>query len=237
MNEIRDEAVVLRTYKSGEADRVVVAYCREHGKIRAIAKGVRKPTTRIGGGLEPASHVRLFLLKGRGELHIVRQVEHLSRHEVTRANLERLTASLAIVEAVDAIPVDGAADDEIFTMLVRALSTLDDESFFPRLAPAAFFFKLIGHDGAEPVLHECASCGSLGPLVAFDAEVGGVLCANCRQGHSMSPDGLVLLRRLLGGDLAAVLRDAEPTGANEVADIARISMERHFGRRLKVPSS
>ena len=147
MNEMRDEAVVLRAYKSGEADRVVVLWTREHGKIRAIAKGVRKPTSKIGGAIEPLAHVDVFLAASRGDLYIVRQVSHHAPRPVLHGSFERLTAAMAIVEVVDAIPVDDVADAQIFSLLTRALDTLDSDEFEPLLVPTAFYFKLLVHDG------------------------------------------------------------------------------------------
>ncbi len=234
MNEIRDEAVVLRSYRSGEADRVVVFWSKDHGKIRAIAKGVRKPTSKIGGGLTPLAHVEVYLVKGRGDLHIVRQASHVQRLETLHADYDRITAGMAIVEVVDAIPLDDVADSGIFALLSRALHTLDTPDFHPTLVPPSFFFKLLAYDGSEPQIDECVSCGSPGPLVSFDAEVGGALCPSCRRGRSLSADALHLLRRILGGDLAAVLREDNPPGGTEVALLASEAVERHLGRRLKV---
>ncbi len=184
------------------------------------------------------SALQLFLAEGRGDLHIVRQVQHCEQYPVLHGSYERLTAGLAMVEVVDAIPSDDVADEEIFTMLVRALATLNDPQFDPLLVPAAFFLKMLVHDGSEPVVVECASCGSAGPLVAFDAAVGGVLCANCRSGRPLSADALILLRRLLGGDLAGVLREeSSAAGAGEVMSLSQEAIELHFGRRLKVQRS
>jgi DNA repair protein RecO (recombination protein O) len=237
VRDLRDEAVVLRTYKSGEADRVLVIYTREHGKLRALAKGVRKPTTKIGGFLEPLAHVSLFLAESRTGLHIVRQAEMISRWPGLRADYERLTAGLAIVEAVDATPAEGTSDTEVYDMLVRTLQTLDDPRYHPMLVPAAFYLKLLIHDGSEPVLSECVSCGRAAPLVAFDAAIGGTLCDTCRQGRPLSPAALALLRRMFGGELGSVLTEGQPEAAGEVATLAAESLEQHFGRRLKVPRS
>ena len=237
MNDLRDDAVVLRAYRSGEADRIVVLWTREHGKIRAIAKGVRKPSSKIGGGLEPLAHVEIFLATGRGDLQIVRQVTHRNSYRVLHGSFERITAAMAIVEVVDAIPLDDVADAELFSMLTKSFDTLNDPQFDPLLVSAAFFFKLMVHDGSAPELNECVNCASLGPLVTFDAEVGGTLCANCRSGRSLSPEALELLRRILGGDLATVLRESAPNGASEVVVLAQDAIERHLGRRLKVGRS
>lgn len=235
--EVEDEAVVLRTYRSGESDRVVVLWTREHGKLRVLAKGVRKTSSRMGGSLEPMGHVRVHLVKGRGELWITKHVSHLERMEVLRGDYERIAAGLAVVEVVDAIPAEEAADEGIFEMLVRVLLALDDADFHPELVASSFFLKLLAHDGSEPVVDVCVNCGSPGPLVAFNAEIGGTLCVNCRSGTAISAEALHLVRRILGGGLAGVLREEAPLGAREVASLAHDAIEVHFGRRLKVARS
>ena len=237
LRELADEAVVLRSYKSGESDRVCVLWTRSHGKVRVLAKGVRKTASRMGGTLEPMAHVKVDLVRGRGDLFITKHVAHLERLTVLRGDYERITAGLAVVEVVDAIPTDEAADEGIFDMLVRVLATLDRPDFHPELVPASFFFKLLAYDGSEPVVEGCVNCGSPGPLVSFNAEVGGTLCAQCRSGTSISPAALELIRRILGGDLAAVLRERDPDAAGEVMALAQEAIEVHFGKRLKVARS
>jgi DNA repair protein RecO (recombination protein O) len=237
VREIEDEAVVLRTYRSGESDRVCVLWTRQHGKLRVLAKGVRKTSSRMGGSLEPTGHVRVDLVRGRGDLYIVRHVTHLERLTNLRGDYARIAAGLAVVEAVDAIPTDEAADEGIFEMLVRVLLTLDNLDYHPKLVASSFFFKLLAYDGSEPVVDECVNCGSSGPLVAFNAEVGGTLCANCRSGTAIGPDALALIRRILGGDLAGVLREDVPPGSGEVMALAHEAIEVHFGKRLKATRS
>jgi DNA repair protein RecO (recombination protein O) len=237
VKELEDEAVVLRTYKSGESDRLCVLWSRHHGKLRVLAKGVRKTSSRMGGTLEPMGHVRVDLVKGRGELWITKHVTHLERMTNLRQDYARITAGLAVVEVVDAIPTDEAADEGIYDMLVRVLMTLDNVEYFPELVAASFFFKLLAYDGSEPVVDQCVNCESLGPLVSFNAEVGGTLCANCRSGTAISPEALTLVRRILGGDLAGVLREDHPPGAGEVMSLAHEAIEVHFGKRLRVSRS
>ena len=235
--EVHDEAVVLRTYKSGESDRVGVMWTRHHGKLRVLAKGVRKTSSRMGGSLEPMGHVTIDLVRGRGDLYITKHVAHLERMTNLRADYARISAGLALVEVIDAIPTDEAADEGIFEMLVRALLTLDNVEFHPELVASSFFFKLLAYDGSEPVVDVCVNCASPGPLVAFNAGVGGTLCANCRSGTAISPEALDLIRRILGGDLAGVLREDAPNGSGEVMALAHEAIEIHFGRRLKVSRS
>lgn len=234
MSTLRDTAIVLRTFKSGEADRVVVLWTQHHGKVRALARGVRKGSSKLGAGLEPLSHVDVLLAASRNDFFIVRQVEHVERFALLRNDLERLTAACALTEVIDAVPLDGMPDSEIFTMLTRALASLENDSFHPFLVPAAFYLKLLALDGSAPHLEDCVNCGRSADLVAFDAEVGGVLCSSCRTGRALSSEALSLLRRLLGGELASVLSDAAPRGAGEIHELAIEALERHFSRRLKV---
>ncbi|MFI5034867.1 MAG: DNA repair protein RecO [Acidimicrobiales bacterium] len=237
MREFRDDAVVLRTYRSGESDRAVVLWTREHGKVRVLARGARRATSRLGGSLEVLGYVRVDLVATRGEFFIARHVEHLDRMAHLRSSYERITAGYAVVEIVDAIPAEDIADEAIFELVARVLGVLDDPGFEPALVPAAFALRLLALDGSAPVVDACANCASAGPLVAFDAQVGGTLCANCRSGRALSPEGLTLIRRLVGGDLGSVLREAAPAGAGEVSAIATESIEQHFGRRLRAARS
>ncbi|HEY5438493.1 MAG TPA: DNA repair protein RecO [Acidimicrobiales bacterium] len=237
MKEFRDDAVVLRTYKSGESDRVVVLWTEHHGKVRVLAKGIRKSSSRLGGNLETLAYVNVDLVKTRGEFYIARHVAHRERLTTLRSSYARINAGYAVVEVVDAVPSDDVADEGIFDLLTRVLLTLDDESFNPALVPASFYFKLLTLDGSGPVVEVCVNCERSVALVAFDAAVGGTLCADCRSGVSLSRDGLELIRRIVGGDLAAVLREESPAGAGEVMAIALDSIEAHFGKRLRASRS
>ena len=233
MSEFADDAIVLRTYTAGEADRVAVLWTREHGKLRVVAKGARKATSRLGGALETLAHVRIDLVQGRGERYIVRHVAHRERYATLRADYDRIAAGYAVVEVANAIPAEDVADEGIFELLRRVLVTLDDATFHPGLVPASFYLRLLAYDGSAPVLDACVNCGRPGPLIAFDAATGGALCAQCRSGRPLSGDALALLRRITGGDLAAVLRDVDPPGAGEVASLVHEAVELHFGRRLR----
>jgi DNA repair protein RecO (recombination protein O) len=237
VNEIHDDAVVLRTFKSGEADRVVVLWTRHFGKVRVLAKGVRKTTSRMGATLETLAYVKADLVKTRGEFYIARHVAHRERLAALRGSYSRISAGYAVVEAIDAIPSDGVGDEAIFDLLTRVLATLDDEAYDPTLVPASFFFRLLALDGSAPVVDLCVNCGRPGPLVAFDAAIGGTLCDQCRQGVALSSAALALIRRMLGGDLASVLRESPPPGAGEVMAIAQEAIEVHFGRRLRSPGA
>jgi DNA repair protein RecO (recombination protein O) len=237
VKELQDDAVVLRTYKSGEADRVVVLWTRHYGKVRVLAKGIRKATTRLGGNLETLAYVNVDLVKTRGEFYIARHVSHRERLTTLRSSYARINAGYAVVEVMDAIPSDDVADEDIFDLLTRVLLALDDETYDPMLVSSSFYFKLLALDGSGPVVDVCVNCGRDVALVAFDAEVGGTLCGDCRSGTSISPDALELIRRITSGDLAAVLREESPAGAGEVMAIALDSIESHFGKQLRATRS
>jgi len=233
VRELHDDAVVLRTYKSGEADRVVVLYTRHFGKVRVLARGARKTTSRLGGTLETLAYVTVDLVKSRGDFYIARHVAHKEHLSTLRSSYARISAGYAVVEVVDAIPTEGVADEEIFDLVTRVLLTLDSPEYVPDLVPASFFFRLLALDGSQPVVDVCANCGRESPLVAFDAAEGGVLCDKCRQGRALSGDALTLLRRMTGGDLGSVLRASQLAGGAEVSALAQASVEAHFGRRLR----
>ncbi len=237
MGLYRDQGVVLRTYRLGEADRIVVIATRASGKVRAVAKGVRKTKSKFGGRLEPVSHVALQLYEGR-ELDIVTQAEVIDHFRAIREDLERLTKATTLLEAVDQVAQEGEPNARLYTMLVGALRSLAAHD--SALLVPAFFWKLLALEGAQPILDECASCGAAASdsaveLVAFDLADGGTLCRSCRRGMPISPDALALGRRILGGDLAAVLRDDAGPVAHDVGALATRALEFHLERRLRSP--
>ena len=126
------------------------------------------------------------------------------------------------------------ADERTLDTLTRALRVLDDTSRDATLVAPAFFLRMLEIEGAGPIVDSCASCGRDDvELVAFDLVEGGTLCRSCRRGRPLSPEGLELLRRIVGGDLAGVLAGAPPAGAVEVEELATTAMESHLDRRLR----
>ncbi|MBK9181104.1 MAG: DNA repair protein RecO [Acidimicrobiales bacterium] len=230
MGLYRDHGIVLRTYKLGEADRIVSLVTERHGKVRAVAKGVRKTSSRFGARLEPTSHVSLLLYEGR-ELDIVSQAETIDQFRAIRGDLHRLTRAIALLEAVDQVSQERHEDPHLYQMLLGALRQLDARDA-PLLLPA-FFWKLLAHEGFRPELDVCVSCGSDGPLVAFDLDEGGALCRSCRRGVPLSPEALDLLRRILGGGLAGVLAGPASPGTGELEALATRALEHHLERRLR----
>jgi DNA repair protein RecO (recombination protein O) len=233
MTLFRDRGMVLRTIRLGEADRIVTLMTEQHGKVRAVAKGVRRTTSKFGSRLEPLSHVALLGWQGRGDLDIINQAEVLDTNRVVREDLDRMTAAMAMLEVVDQVAQERHGNAPLYEMLVGAIAALSERNS-PMVTPA-FFLKVLALEGSAPVLDECVSCGEddAGSLVAFDLVEGGVLCRNCRRGRPLSPEGLLLLRRTLGGGLAGVLAEVRSPVTDEVTALATHAMEAHLDRRLR----
>lgn len=226
----RDTAVVLRTYRLGEADRIVVLLTEHHGKVRAVAKGVRKTRSKFGARLEPMSHVHLLLAKGR-ELDIVSQADAVESLAPLVGDLDHMTNGMAVLEAIDQMTLDREPAPHLYKMLVGVLRTIAERSG-PLVVPA-FYWKLLAVEGVRPELDACVRCGETEPLVAFDLDEGGVLCRTCRSGTAISPGALELMRLVLGGRLNDALAvPASPT-THEVSTLATKALEHHIERRLR----
>jgi len=229
----RDTGVVLRHYKLGEADRIVVVLTEEHGKVRAVAKGVRKTGSKFGARLEPMSHVRLLLYRGR-ELDIVSQAESVEPLAPLLARLDRASQALAVLEAADQLALEREPNPQLYRMLVGVLRTIATRPG-PLVVPA-FFWKLLAAEGLRPELDTCLRCGGVEPevaFVAFDVAEGGVLCRSCRSGAAVTSAGLALLRDVLGGRLNEALAAPESAATHEVGLLATRALEHHIERRLR----
>jgi DNA repair protein RecO (recombination protein O) len=234
MSELyRDTGVVLRTYKLRESDRIVVFHTAENGKVRAVAKGVRKTKSKFGARLEPMSHVRLLLYRGR-ELDIVSQAEAVEPLSPMLSSLDKASQGLAAVEAVDQLSLEREPNPQLYRMLVGVLRTIATSP--SSLNVAAFYWKLLANEGMRPELDRCVRCGETEPdtqFVAFDLNEGGVLCRSCRSGQAISPGALGVLRDILGGRLAHALSMEDSPTTHEVASLATRALEFHIERRLK----
>lgn len=231
MSLYRDTAIVLRTHKLGEADRIVVLMTRGHGKVRAVAKGVRRTGSKFGSRLEPGSHTHLQLHEGRGELDIVTQAETVEPHRRTREDLSRLARASSLLEAVEQLAQDREPTPRLFDMLVGGLRTIEDRN--PAMVAAAFYLKLLSFEGVEPELDVCVECGEPGGPFAWAVEAGGVRCRSCGGGRAVSDDALSVARAVLGGGLNAVLDLPEDAVTHEVEALATSSLEAHLERRIR----
>lgn len=229
----RDTGVVLRTYKLRESDRIVVFHTAENGKVRAVAKGVRKTKSKFGARLEPMSHVRLLLYRGR-ELDIVSQAEAVEPLSPMLSSLDRASQGLAVIEAVDQLSLEREPNPQLYRMVVGVLRTIASSP--SPLNVAAFYWKLLANEGMRPELDRCLRCGETEPgtqFVAFDLNEGGVLCRACRSGQSISPGALAIMRDILGGRLVQALALEESPTTHEVSSLATRALEFHIERHLK----
>ena len=232
----RDSGVVLRTIKLGEADRIVTVFTQAHGKVRAVAKGVRKTTSKFGARLEPTSHIAIQCYRGR-ELDVVTQVETIEANRALREGYGLLTHAVPMLEAVDQVGQEREPNPAIYRMLSGALRTLALQR--SRAVTPAFFWKLLSIEGFHPLIEACARCGDdTVALVAFDVDEGGTLCAPCARGggRPLSPEALAMLRRMLGGGLNGVLAEEPGPAVAEVERLAISTLEHHIERRLRSAS-
>src|SRR5439155_18997535 len=205
----KTEAVVLRSIRFGEADRVLHLYTSERGRIGAVAKGVRKTKSRFGARLEPLSHAELMLHEGSGELQTVTGVQLLGSHQAARRDYYRLSVGLIGAEAMLRLFTEQEKNERAFTALTRFLDALDDAPSVgsrPALDPLALSFqlKLLWLSGYLPHLTSCAECGADDvPLVGYSPQAGGAVCRACGAGSlPLTPAGIRGIEELLGRPLA-----------------------------------
>jgi DNA repair protein RecO (recombination protein O) len=205
----KTEAVVLRSFRLGEADRVLHVYTLARGRVGAVAKGIRKTKSRFGARLEPLSHVELMLHEGSGELQTVTGVELLHSHHAVREQRYPLGVGLVGAEAMLRLFTEQEANPRAFQALTRFLDLLDElppGGGRPALDPLALSFqlKLLWLSGYLPHLTSCANCGSeSAPLIGYSPAAGGAVCAGCRaDALALSPAGIAGIESLLARPLA-----------------------------------
>lgn len=226
-----DQGIVLRGYPFGEADRVVVLLSPNHGKLRTVAKGVRKTTSRFGGRLEPFTHVDLVLYEGRN-LDTITQVSIIEGFPRLRGVLERVVLAGIMVEAADAVAQEDESSLRLFLLLQRGLRALEAGVAGNDLI-TSFLLKLADVVGVAPALEACASCGRSDLLERFSFAGGGVMCVRCQT------EGGVRLRGGLTDYLAALNRAdfaslpaIDPALTNDAMGVARRFVEHHLDRSL-----
>jgi DNA repair protein RecO (recombination protein O) len=240
----KTEAVVLRSLRFSEADRILHLYTDARGRVGAIAKGVRKTKSRFGARLEPLSHVELMLHEGAGELHTITGAELVCSHRAAREEPYRLGVGLIGAEAMLRLFGEPEANRRAFGALGRFLDLLDESAVLTPQRPAldplglSFQLKLLWLSGYLPHLTSCVECGSDGALVGFSARAGGAVCQEHADGVlALSAEGLVGIERLLSSPLA----DAHAAGLSDRArrdalSVVSSSYEEHGGFRLRTLS-
>ncbi|MGQ0743495.1 MAG: DNA repair protein RecO [Acidimicrobiales bacterium] len=248
MSLYRDQGVVLRTWRLGEADRIVAILTQGRGKVRAVVKGVRKTKSRFGARLEPLAHVSLQLYAGR-ELDVVTQAETIDSFRVIREDLDRVCKANTLLEIADQLAQEGQVHPRLYQMLVgglRSLATVNS----PVLV-GAFMLRVLASEGVHPELDSCLVCGWMpesGPSdgdraganypdrwIVFDLKRGGIRCASCGGGggRRITMDTLELARRILGGQLSAALATPPGSLADDLSALAAAAMEHHLERGLR----
>ena len=198
--------------------------------MRAVAKGVRKTTSKFGARLEPMSHVQLLLYRGR-ELDIISQADVVETTAPLVIDLDHMTSGIAVLEAADQLSIERESSPHLFRMVVGALRTIGERAG-PLVVPA-FYWKLLASEGVRPELDQCVRCGGEGPYGAFDMHQGGVLCRSCRTGTPLTHDALDVMRQILGGRLNEALAMPASAVTHEVAGHATRALEHHIERRLR----
>ncbi len=194
------EVVVLKAIDYGETDKILTLYSLGAGKLRGIAKGVRRTTSRMGGHLDLFAHARVLLVHGRN-MELVTQGQGINTHPHLRDDLDRLAKACYAAELADRFTEDGLPNPELFRAIVRVLEQLDAGPA-PERALRLFELQLLALSGYRPQLHRCVVCdATIEPGEnAFDPGLGGVLCPECapaqRASRPISTNALKLLRNL-----------------------------------------
>ncbi len=235
----RDEGVVLRVHKLGEADRIVTVLTKRNGRVRAVAKGVRRTRSKFGASVEPFSHVDLQLFAGRN-LDIVTQAESLHSYgNDLVADYAAYTAGSAVLETAERLTAEEREPAlRLFLLVVGALRALtgsrDVAARDPGLVLDAFLLRAMTVAGYAPALEDCARCGAPGPHRAFSVPAGGTVCPACRPSGAASPGpaALQLMVDLLGGDWDAA-EPSDPHVRREASGLVAAHLQWHLERGLR----
>ncbi|MEN3302404.1 DNA repair protein RecO [Pseudonocardia sp.] len=232
----RDTAVVLRVQKLGEADRIVTLLTKRYGKIRAVAKGVRRTRSRWGARLEPFNHVDVQCYTGRS-LDVITQCQTVDAFgSGVVADYSRYTAGCAILETADRIVSEegGEPSLRVYLLLVGAIRALAGGERDSSLILDAFLLRAMSHAGWAPSISECARCAEQGPHRAFSVQGGGAVCERCRPPGSVtpSPETFALLDALLHGDWD-VADAAEPFTRRDTSGLVAAHLQWHMERQLR----
>jgi DNA repair protein RecO (recombination protein O) len=230
----REQGIVLRTYKLGETDRIVHVLSQGRGKIRAVAKGVRRPGSRFGGRLEPFGHVDLQLYEGRN-LDIVSQAELITPFAEVRADYALSACGSVMVEGADRVAQEAERNTRLFLLLLDGLRALARHPAHPALVLDAYLFRLVSVAGYQAEVRRCVGCGAAGPHRVFGIAAGGALCRGCAPAGAQPLEARVagLLARLEGGpwDDLAVETDARTRRA--AGALVNSYLTYHLGKPLK----
>ena len=231
----RDEAIVLRTHKLGEADRIITLLTRHRGRVRAVARGVRRTTSRFGSRLEPFTHVDLQLAEGRN-LDTITQAETLTPFSAgLGTDYDRYTAGTVMLETADRLVAEEKQPAlQQFLLLVGGLRAMVAGDRGPGQVLDSYLLRSLAVAGYAPSFEHCARCGLEGPHRWFNPSMGGVLCATCRVPGSASPapETVGVLGALLAGNWP-VVDTADPRHLKEASTLVAAYLAWHLERALR----
>jgi DNA repair protein RecO (recombination protein O) len=231
---LKTEAIVLRSLRYGEADRILHVYTPRHGRLSAIAKGVRRARSRFGGRLEPYFRVELVLHEGRGDLHTVTGAATVAGHARLRADARALDSAGRACDALSRLFGDGDAHPAVFHLLANQLALLDSDPLrATRANTLAFRLKLLLAAGFAPQLSSCANCGEAEHLSGFSGAAGGVVCGACEAtAFALTQEAHDFLVGALGAPLAHA-PEATPRALSQAERAIRELVEHHAGVGLR----
>ncbi|WP_462417750.1 DNA repair protein RecO [Kytococcus sp. Marseille-QA3725] len=235
----RDAAIVLRTHPLGEADRIVTLLGHQRGKVRAVAKGVRRTKSRFGARLEPAMVVDVQCYEGRS-LDTITQAESMATYgELIARDYARWVCAQVMCETADSLVDEGEPNQAQFRLLAGALSALAAAQWPPDVLMDAYLLRSLAIAGWPMATHDCAQCGATGPHRGVHVAAGGVVCPSCRRAGAMAPhpesvrllDALgesrwATVREVLASDGAAVRR-------REVQELVTAHLQWHTERQVR----
>ena len=235
MSLYRDQAVVLRTQKLGEADRIITMLTREHGRVRAVAKGVRRTKSKFGARLEPGSHVDIQLFVGK-TFDTVTQVEAIENYgDLVSRDYQRWTIASAILETAERFTSQEHEPAlQEYLLVVGGLKALAEKRYDPSLILDAFLLRSLAIGGYAPSMTICSRCEKPGPHRYFSLVGGGSVCADCRPSACATPsiETLELMSALLAGDWRSADL-SEGRNRREASGLIAAYLQWHLERGLR----
>jgi DNA repair protein RecO (recombination protein O) len=230
----KEQGIVLGAVKLAEADKIVTILTQGSGKVRAVAKGIRRTTSRFGARLEPFTHVDLMLYQGRN-LDTITQAVILSTFPTVREDYGAYTAGETMLEAADKVAEEHEGNVRLFLLLLQGLRALETRPADPAATAEAFLLRLLSLSGFAPSLSACAVCGS-SDTARFSSSQGGAVCDGCAENEAqrVEPAALDWLAGLLVGDLQLAGQGEHPAQVRAEARAMLYGFsEYHIDRRLR----
>jgi DNA repair protein RecO (recombination protein O) len=231
----RDQAIVLRTQKLGEADRIITLFTRDHGRLRAVAKGVRRTKSRWGARLEPASHVDLLLYSGK-TFDVVSQAETIENYgDAISQDYQQWTIASSILEAAERFTAQEHEPAlQQFLLVSGALKALAHKTYDPSLILDAYLLRSLSVAGYAPSLTNCSRCNAPGPHKYFSLVGGGSVCGECKPSAAATPtpETLSLMSDLLTGEWSGAV-DSEAKSRREASGLIAAYLQWHLERGLR----